>query len=266
MKDWFDGHSWASGLFVMNNGKSQESVSEAANAYYACALLAEALMETDKAAAAAADDNAAAAEGAMDDDGAPPSFAPAAATLAAGNTADEQGSMTLTRNVVEGDDPAALLSTSRVLFSLEVGAAVRYWQVLLHEGDEVYPSNFVSVNRMAGIVGQTEVVAKTWFGTEIEYVHCINMLPFTPATTHLLSRHYILEEFSSIQGRASVAQEPWRGFIFSAQAVLDPLGSWENLVALYGTAMEGSETGAQVDEGTSMAAMLYWAATRPPVL
>jgi len=38
-KDFFDGHSWASGLFPMANGKSQESVSEAVNAYYGAALL-----------------------------------------------------------------------------------------------------------------------------------------------------------------------------------------------------------------------------------
>lgn len=37
------GHSWASGLFQMAAGKSQESSSEAVNAYYAMALLANAL-------------------------------------------------------------------------------------------------------------------------------------------------------------------------------------------------------------------------------
>eukprot|EP00968_Pinguiococcus_pyrenoidosus_P021018 scaffold2660_cov257-Pinguiococcus_pyrenoidosus.AAC.13 len=37
-KDWFDGHSWASGLFPQGNGKSQESSSEAVNAYYAVSL------------------------------------------------------------------------------------------------------------------------------------------------------------------------------------------------------------------------------------
>ncbi|RHY26521.1 hypothetical protein DYB32_007534 [Aphanomyces invadans] len=37
-KDWFVGHSYASGLFPQANGKSQESSSEAVNAYYALAL------------------------------------------------------------------------------------------------------------------------------------------------------------------------------------------------------------------------------------
>ena len=33
-KSWFDGHSFASGLFPAANGKSQESSSEAVNCYY----------------------------------------------------------------------------------------------------------------------------------------------------------------------------------------------------------------------------------------
>lgn len=37
-KDWFVGHSYASGLFTMQDGKSQESSSECVNAYYAMTL------------------------------------------------------------------------------------------------------------------------------------------------------------------------------------------------------------------------------------
>eukprot|EP00930_Biecheleria_cincta_P081326 TRINITY_DN7016_c2_g1_i1.p1 TRINITY_DN7016_c2_g1~~TRINITY_DN7016_c2_g1_i1.p1 ORF type:complete len:1269 (+),score=130.93 TRINITY_DN7016_c2_g1_i1:38-3844(+) len=37
-KDWFRGHSWASGLFSFRDGRNQESTSEAANAWYAIQL------------------------------------------------------------------------------------------------------------------------------------------------------------------------------------------------------------------------------------
>jgi endo-1,3(4)-beta-glucanase len=37
-KSWFDGHSFASGLFPFGNGKSQESSSEAVNCYYGALL------------------------------------------------------------------------------------------------------------------------------------------------------------------------------------------------------------------------------------
>jgi len=46
-KDFFDGHSWASGLFQQGNGKNQESSSEAVNAYYACYLYGLATANTD---------------------------------------------------------------------------------------------------------------------------------------------------------------------------------------------------------------------------
>ena len=37
-KDWYVGHSWASGLFVFADGKNQESTSEAVNGYYGAYL------------------------------------------------------------------------------------------------------------------------------------------------------------------------------------------------------------------------------------
>lgn len=43
---WFDGHSFASGVYTLDGGKSQESVSEAINAYYGVYLLGLALNMT----------------------------------------------------------------------------------------------------------------------------------------------------------------------------------------------------------------------------
>lgn len=38
MKDWYSGHSWASGLFEFGDSKNQESTSESVNGYYAVYL------------------------------------------------------------------------------------------------------------------------------------------------------------------------------------------------------------------------------------
>ena len=46
-KDFYDGHSWASGLFQQANGKGQESSSEAVNAYYGAYLYGLATGNTD---------------------------------------------------------------------------------------------------------------------------------------------------------------------------------------------------------------------------
>ena len=41
-KDWYDGHSWASGIFAFADGKNQESTSESVNGWYAIYLWGEA--------------------------------------------------------------------------------------------------------------------------------------------------------------------------------------------------------------------------------
>jgi endo-1,3(4)-beta-glucanase len=46
-KDFFDGHSWASGLLIQANGKGQESSSEAVNAYYAAYLYGQQTQNID---------------------------------------------------------------------------------------------------------------------------------------------------------------------------------------------------------------------------
>lgn len=48
-KDFFDGHSWASGLFQEANGKGQESSSESINAYYGSYLYATAMKQKETA-------------------------------------------------------------------------------------------------------------------------------------------------------------------------------------------------------------------------
>ncbi|MEK8023941.1 MAG: glycosyl hydrolase [Candidatus Hydrogenedentota bacterium] len=45
--DWFEGHSWAAGLFSFGDNRNQESVSEAVNAWYACQLAGAALKHID---------------------------------------------------------------------------------------------------------------------------------------------------------------------------------------------------------------------------
>lgn len=45
--DWFEGHSWAAGLFAFGDNRNQESVSEAVSAWYGCQLAGAALHDVD---------------------------------------------------------------------------------------------------------------------------------------------------------------------------------------------------------------------------
>eukprot|EP00611_Tribonema_gayanum_P022367 TRINITY_DN4473_c0_g1_i2.p1 TRINITY_DN4473_c0_g1~~TRINITY_DN4473_c0_g1_i2.p1 ORF type:complete len:851 (+),score=326.08 TRINITY_DN4473_c0_g1_i2:148-2553(+) len=191
-KDMYDFHSWASGLFPQSNGKSQESISEAINAYYAVHLYGVA-----------------------------------------------------TKN-------DALRDWGRVLAQMELRAGHTYWQ--MPSGTPIYDSNFAS-NKMAGVVGALDVICNTWFGDKFEYIHAINMMPFTPITEALLRPPFVAEEYP-VLARAlahgdGVAQE-WLGFVYMDQAIVDPDQSWADLLSL-----------RIFDSGNSLTNGLYWSATRP---
>jgi endo-1,3(4)-beta-glucanase len=49
MKDWYAGHSWASGLFEFGDAKNQESTSESVNGYYSVLLWGLATNDTEMA-------------------------------------------------------------------------------------------------------------------------------------------------------------------------------------------------------------------------
>eukprot|EP00669_Euglena_mutabilis_P004619 TRINITY_DN15960_c0_g1_i1.p1 TRINITY_DN15960_c0_g1~~TRINITY_DN15960_c0_g1_i1.p1 ORF type:complete len:273 (-),score=58.08 TRINITY_DN15960_c0_g1_i1:102-920(-) len=194
-KDLYEGHSWASGITPQGNGKSQESVSEAANAYYAVSLYG----------------------------------------LATQNS--------------------AYLRHGRVLLAMELRAARKYWQV--PRSSTVYPLPFTSANRMVGVVGASEVMATTWFSPNVEHVHCINMLPFTPITEELLPPSFIAEEYPTLaaallRGTHPVAEQ-WRGFIVQAHAIIAPDAAWAEALSL-----------TAYDNGNSRSNALHWVATRPP--
>lgn len=110
-KDFFDGHSWASGLFQQANGKGQESSSEAVNAYYGIYLYWTAV-----------------------------------------------GNVDMTR-------------FAQLLMTMEIQATQFYWHM---STDEIY-DNLFARKRMVGNVGALDVTSSTWFGSEVEYVHGINM-------------------------------------------------------------------------------------------
>eukprot|EP00903_Cladosiphon_okamuranus_P005442 g5427.t1 len=190
-KDFYDGHSWTSGMFPQGNGKSQESVSESINAYYGVYLLGLAV----------------------------------------------------------GDD--GMRDWGRVLLASEVRSARKYWQMPRWNG--VYDS-FFSSRRMVGMVASLEAVQLTWFGDNVEYVHCINMLPFTPITEDLLQRDFMEQEWpvleTAFDGRDPGPQ--WAGFIALAASVVLPVEAWANITAL-----------DTFDAGNSKTNSFYWIATRP---
>lgn len=74
---------------------------------------------------------------------------------------------------------------------MEIQGARTYWHV---PNGNIY-GNFFAGNAMVGNVGGLDVTASTWFGDSPEYVHGINMMPLTPATSALFNQEYVALEW-----------------------------------------------------------------------
>lgn len=60
---------------------------------------------------------------------------------------------------------------AHLLLTMEVQSAQVYWHMT---GDSIYDNVFAG-SRMVGNIGALDVTTSTWFGSELEFVHGINM-------------------------------------------------------------------------------------------
>lgn len=80
------------------------------------------------------------------------------------------------------------------LLMTELHSAKRYWHA--HSANSVYadlPS--FSANKVVGILWGTKMDYSTWFGSNPEYIHGIQMLPITPISEELLEEEWVQEEY-----------------------------------------------------------------------
>ena len=134
-------------------------------------------------------------------------------------------------------------------FATEIRSTQLYWQI--NDADDIYPSPFAD-RKVVGILWGTKVDYATFFGANTEFVHCIQMLPFTPITEELLDPDWIREEYQILQTAIGSAVDGWKGFIYMAHAIIDPEAAWADVQSLGG-----------YDDGNSKTNTLYWVATRP---
>jgi len=192
MKDWFEGHSWASGLFSFADCKNQESTSEAVNAYYAVYLFGVAMHLPQ------------------------------------------------------------LKEFGRVLLATEIRSAQKYWQIT---DETIYDHEFCK-NKVVGMLWSNKVDYSTWFGQNIEFMHCIQMLPFNPISEELLRRLWISKDYEVLKEALDRPDPPiaegWKGFIFMALAIISQDTAWKNALTL-----------RDFDDGNTRTNTYWWIASRP---
>jgi endo-1,3(4)-beta-glucanase len=200
MKDWYHGHSWASGLFEFADGKNQESTSESVNGYYGVYLWG----------------------------------------LATNNR--------------------QLINWGRLLMTTEMISAHRYWHMFPRaedhtNGEPIYEEVFRR-QTCVGIMWSTKVDYATWFGGNVEFIHAIQMLPYTPITEILLPKKWIQVEYPILATSLTRQNPPldagWRGFVIMTQSILDQNAAWTAANQLNGW-----------DNGNSKTNTLHFIATRP---
>jgi len=142
-----------------------------------------------------------------------------------------------------------LTNVGRVLLATEIASVQAYWQI--KTGNQVYEAPFAA-RKVVGIVWGTKVDHATFFGANLEFIHGIQLIPFTPISETLLAKDWVAEEYPVLAPAAATAEVGWRGFIAMDHAIVAPEAAWTEIQAL-----------ASFDDGNSRANALYWAATRP---
>ena len=101
-----------------------------------------------------------------------------------------------------GDD--RIKDLGRLALATEIRSTKMYWQITSSKG--IYPSPFAD-RKVVGILWSTKVDYATFFGANTEFVHSIQMLPFTPITEEYLQPDWISEEYPILSTAIGSASE-----------------------------------------------------------
>jgi endo-1,3(4)-beta-glucanase len=209
---WFDGHSFASGLFPFSNGKSQESSSEAVNCYYAATLWS--LVRSGSAENPAADVSVTT------------DFARLLLAM------EVRGAKTYWHMMPPSPNGGSSSSSSN---STNIGPA----------SPAVYSPTFAE-NYMVGNLGMLDVICSTWFGTENLYVHMINFMPVTPITRELFDKDYVSNEYGTVVSQYLNVEMAWRGYVVCDHALVSPMHAWGEALGLISSQLDSGLSRSQV--------------------
>ncbi|KAL7543920.1 hypothetical protein ACHAXR_013299 [Thalassiosira sp. AJA248-18] len=208
-KSWFDGHSFASGLFPFANGKSQESSSEAVNCYYGAYLWSRVRWSSGDR-----------------------KMVDFARLLLA---TEMTGAKTYWHMTPPQDSSGS--STNSTTTTLASAG-----------GKSLIPVPYNSAFRgqyMVGNLGMTDVTCTTWFGTENIYVHLINFMPVTAITAELFDKGYVKGERSVLPDSDSV-ENAWKGYSVCNEAIIDPNNAWIDAQSVVSTQLDAGLSKSQV--------------------
>jgi len=140
----------------------------------------------------------------------------------------------------------------KILLATELRSVKKYWHINPTDSS-IYPSVF-SKNSIVGIVWSDKADYATFFGALPEYIHCIQMMPFTPISEDLLPADWVQLEYPILSPRLNEAVPEWKAYILEDMAIIDSEGAWEQVQQLTDDAFQ---------DGNSRSNTYWWVATRP---
>ncbi|KAM7224101.1 hypothetical protein V8F06_000574 [Rhypophila decipiens] len=124
---------------------------------------------------------------------------------------------------VSGD--ADLAARSNLMLAVQTRALQAYY--LYTKDNTVQPAEFIG-NKAAGILFENKIDHVTYFGTNIEYIQGIHMMPLLPHTPMVRTPEFVREEWETYfsNGRAEAVDGGWRGVLLANYATIDPRGAY----------------------------------------
>lgn len=121
--------------------------------------------------------------------------------------------------MVSGD--ANMAARGDLMLAVQARAMSLYY--LYTSDNTVEPASFIG-NKVAGILFENKIDHTTFFGTNIEYIQGIHMLPLLPSTTYIRGAQFVTEEWDQYfsSGRVDQVVGGWRGVLYGNLATIDP--------------------------------------------
>lgn len=111
------------------------------------------------------------------------------------------------------------------MLAIQARAIQAYY--LYTSNNTVQPAQFIG-NKAAGILFENKLDHTTYFGTNIEYIQGIHMLPLLPHTPLVRTPDFVAEEWNTYfgNGRAADIVGGWKGILYGNYATIDPRGAY----------------------------------------
>ncbi|RAL00394.1 endo-1,3-beta-glucanase Engl1 [Aspergillus ibericus CBS 121593] len=101
---------------------------------------------------------------------------------------------------------------------------------LMESDNKNQPANFIA-NKVTGILFENKVDHTTYFGSNLEYIQGIHMLPLLPSSSYVRRQNFVQEEWNALFAAnatdpASAVTGGWKGVLYANLALIDPASSW----------------------------------------